>query len=80
MLPVRKPKHDKEFQLNQILFLTDSLQVFDATEGNEDLINRSFVMDCFYLSKCFAFIEFRHFSRVLNVAKHSMDKFCIIFS
>lgn len=69
----------KELQLDQILILKDSLEVFSAIKGNEDWVIRSFVMKILDLSKCFVSLEFRHFSRVLNVAIHFMAKFCLKF-
>lgn len=67
----------KEFQLCQILFLTNFYKVFGVIKGNEDWVIKSFLINIVNFIKCFAFIEFKHFFRVLNVAVHSMAKSCI---
>lgn len=60
----------REFKLDQILFLLDSLEVIRAIKGNEDWTIRSFVMDIRDLAKSFELIRFRHLSRALNRAAH----------
>lgn len=69
-------KKVREFQLDNILFFTDSLEIVCTIEGNKDRILMSVVVDMLVLVKRFAFIKFRHFFRVLNVAAHFLAKFC----
>lgn len=68
----------KEFQLDKIRFLIDSLEVVRAIKGTKDWILRSFVMDI--LAKTLVSFKIRHFSRTLNVAAHSITKFCFKFN
>lgn len=57
--------------------MTDSIEVVRAIEENKDCILRSVMVAILVITKIFAFIKFRHFSKVMNVAAHTLAKFCL---
>lgn len=69
----------RKLQLDQLLILTDSIEVIHAIEEKKDWILKIRVADIFALAKSFAFINFWHFFRALNIATHELTKFCSKF-
>lgn len=51
----------QEFQLDYIIFFTNSLEVAHAIEGSENWSLKSFVVNILELHKSFASIKIRHF-------------------
>lgn len=68
------------FHHDHIQYLSDSSKDVSAIEGREDWSLRNFVVDMLELSKSFASLKLKHVSRTLNVATHSLIKFCINFN
>lgn len=68
----------KEFRLDHIIFLIDSIKVVHAIGLNGDWSLQSLVANIGELSKSFEHINIRHLSRTLNIntGAHSLVKFC----
>lgn len=79
LLPQIKPNKS---QIDRIHLLTNFIEVFKAIQEMKiGQLRVRFVVDILNLFKCFSFIDFRHFSKVLNVVVHSRSiaKLCIKF-